>query len=112
MPKLAAKIWKTDAIYISENGTSGDDQVGPDGKIYDTDRIVFLRACLTQLQRATADGLPVKGYFQWSTMDNCEWNAGFGNRFGLVYVDFKTQKRTPKLSAAWFREAAARNAVV
>ena len=45
-------------------------------------------------------------------MDNFEWNAGFGNRFGIVSVDFKTQKRTPKLSAAWFREAAARNAVV
>jgi len=56
--------------------------------------------------------VPVKGYFQWSTMDNFEWNAGFGNRFGLVHVDFKTQKRTPKLSAEWFREAAARNSVV
>ena len=71
-----------------------------------------LRAYLTQLQRATADGVPVKGYFQWSMMDNFEWSAGYGNRFGLVYVDFKTQKRTPKLSAAWFREAARRNAVV
>ena len=77
-----------------------------------TTRIMFLRACLTQLQRATADGVPVKGYFQWSTMDNFEWTYGFGNRFGLVYVDFETQKRTPKLSAAWFREAAKRNAVV
>ena len=54
----------------------------------------------------------MNGYFQWSTMDNFEWIYGFGNRFGLVYGDFKTQKRTPKLSAAWFREAAARNAVV
>jgi beta-glucosidase len=83
-----------------------------DGAVYDTDRVVFLRAYLTQLQRATADGVPVRGYFQWSTMDNFEWTAGFGNRFGLVHVDFKTQKRTPKFSAAWFREAAAHNAVV
>ena len=52
------------------------------------------------------------GYFQWSVMDNFEWTAGFGNRFGLVYVDFKTQKRTPKLSAEWFHEAATHNAVV
>ncbi len=89
-----------------------DDVLADDGKVYDTDRIMFLRAYLTQLQRATADGVPVKGYFQWSTMDNFEWTHGFGNRFGLVYVDFKTQKRTPKLSAAWFREAARRNAVV
>ena len=72
----------------------------------------ILRACLTQFQRATADGVPVKGYFQWSLMDNFEWGQGFGDRFGLVYVDFKTQKRTPKLSAEWFREAARRNAVV
>ena len=83
-----------------------------DGQIYDTDRIMFLRNCLTHLQRATAEGVPVKGYFEWSLMDNLEWNAGFGNRFGIVYVDFKTQKRTPKISASWFREAARRNAVV
>jgi len=85
--------------------------IADDGNIYDTDRIVFLRTYLTQLQRATADGVPVKGYFQWSAMDNFEWINGYGDRFGLVHVDFKTQKRTPKLSAAWFREAATRNAV-
>jgi beta-glucosidase/6-phospho-beta-glucosidase/beta-galactosidase len=78
-----------------------------DGKVYDTDRIMFLRVYLTQLQRATADGVPVKGYFQWSTMDNFEWIAEFGNHFGLVYVDFKTQKRTLKMSATWFREVPA-----
>ena len=50
-------------------------------------------------------------YFYWSSMDNFEWNAGYGDRFGLVHVDFKTQKRTPKMSASWFREAARRNAV-
>jgi beta-glucosidase len=84
----------------------------PEGKVYDTDRIMFLRSYLTELQRATADGAPVKGYFQWSMMDNLEWTAGFANRYGLVYVDFKTQKRVPKLSAEWFHEAATRNAVV
>jgi Glycosyl hydrolase family 1 len=52
-----------------------------DGNVYDTDRIMFLRNCLTQLQRATVDGVPVKGYFQWSTMDNFEWNAGYGKPF-------------------------------
>jgi beta-glucosidase len=85
--------------------------VADDGRIYDTDRVMFLRAHLTQLQRATADGVPVKGYFQWSTMDNFEWASGYGDRFGLVYVDFKTQKRTPKASASFFRETATRNAV-
>jgi beta-glucosidase len=111
-PKFVQSLWNPKEIFITENGTGTDDVLADDGKVYDTDRIMFLRACLTQLQRATADGVPVKGYFQWSTMDNFEWINGFGDRFGLVYVDFKTQKRTPKLSAEWFREAARRNAVV
>ena len=72
---------------------------------------MFMRAFLTQLQRATADGVPVKGYFYWSAMDNLEWTAGYGNRYGIVYVDFKTQKRIPKMSASLFREIATRNAL-
>jgi beta-glucosidase len=73
---------------------------------------MFLRNHLGALQRATAEGVPVEGYFHWSAQDNLEWTQGFGNRFGLVYVDFATLERTPKLSAGWFREAARRNAVV
>jgi beta-glucosidase len=111
-PKFLQSIWGAKEIYITENGCAGQDVIAADGQIYDTDRVMFLRNCLTHLQRATAEGVPVKGYFEWSLMDNLEWNAGFGNRFGIVYVDFKTQKRTPKLSANWFREAARRNAVV
>ncbi len=111
-PKFVQSLWKAKEIFITENGCATADVVADDGNVYDTDRVMFLRSYLTELQRAVADGVPVKGYFQWSTMDNFEWTAGFGNRFGLVYVDFKTQKRTPKLSAAWFREAATRNAVV
>lgn len=111
-PKIVQSLWKAKQIYITENGCAAEDVVAEDGNVYDTDRIMFLRSYLTQLQRATAEGVPVKGYFHWSMMDNFEWMAGFSNRFGLVYVDFATQKRTPKLSAAWFREAARRNAVV
>jgi len=111
-PKLVQSLWKAKEIFITENGCASDDVVADDGGDYDTDRVMFLRSYLEQLQRAASDGVPVKGYFQWSTMDNFEWNAGFGNRFGLVYIDFKSQKRTPKLSVDWFREAAARNAVV
>jgi len=73
---------------------------------------MYLRNVMTQLQRATNEGVPVKGNFVWSAMDNLEWTGGYGTRFGLVYVDFKTQKRSPKLSATWFREAARQNAVV
>jgi beta-glucosidase len=111
-PKFVHSLWKAKEIHITENGCAADDKLADDGDVYDTDRIMFLRNNLTQLQRATAAGVPVKGYFQWSLMDNFEWTAGFGNRFGIVYVDFKTQKRTPKLSASFFREVATRNAVV
>ena len=83
-----------------------------DGQVYDSDHVIFMRAYLTQLQRATSDGVPVHGYFLWSAQDNFEWIYGFGGRFGLVYVNFTTEKRTPKVSAGWFREAARRNAVV
>jgi len=79
--------------------------------VYDTDRIMYLRNYLSQLQRAVADGVPVKGYFLWSLMDNFEWADGYENRFGLHYVDYATQRRTPKLSAAFYREVIARNAV-
>jgi beta-glucosidase len=111
-PKFVQSLWGAKEIFITENGCASDDVIAGDGNIYDTDRIVFLRSYLTQLQRATADGVPVHGYFEWSLMDNFEWTSGYGNRFGLVHVDFKTQKRTPKISGAWFREAAKRNAVV
>ena len=110
--RFVQSLWKAKEIFITENGCASDDVIADDGKVYDTDRVMYLRAHLTQLQRATDDGVPVNGYFQWSTMDNFEWSEGYGNRFGLVHVDFKTQKRTPKLSADWFREAAKRNAVV
>jgi beta-glucosidase len=73
---------------------------------------MFLRACLGQLQRATSEGVPVDGYFLSSAQDNFELMDGFGNRFGLIYVDLDTLERTPKLSAEWFREAARHNAVV
>ena len=73
---------------------------------------MYLRNAMTHLQRAVDEGIPVKGNFFWSLMDDFEWSDGYSRRFGLVHVDFKTQKRTPKLSAAWFREAATQNAVV
>ena len=111
-PRQAQSLWNVGEIYITENGCGASDEMSAEGRVDDSDRIMFLRNHLAHLQRATAEGVPVKGYFHWSLMDNFEWSDGFANRFGLVYVDFKTQKRTPKLSAAYFRQAAARNAVV
>ncbi|MGE0288808.1 MAG: GH1 family beta-glucosidase [Bradyrhizobium sp.] len=110
-PKIAAKIWNIDTIYISENGTSSEDRLRDDGRIYDLDRISFLRNYLVQLQRATSEGVPVMGYFLWSLMDNFEWIYGYEKRFGLYHVDFQTQARTPKLSAAFYRDVVARNAI-
>ncbi|QKT06146.1 beta-glucosidase [Gordonia sp. X0973] len=111
-PRFTHELWNPTSIYITENGCAAADVVADDGRVYDSDRVMFLRACLGALQRATVDGAPVAGYFQWSSQDNFEWTAGYGNRFGLVYVDFETLERIPKLSAYWYREAARRNAVV
>jgi beta-glucosidase len=105
-------IWKVPAIYITENGCSADDVLTPEGRIEDTDRVMYLRNHLSHLQRATSEGYPVKGYFLWSLLDNFEWADGYSKRFGLHYVDFKTLARTPKLSAEWYRELIRRNALV
>jgi beta-glucosidase len=111
-PRQMQSIWGAKSIYITENGCAAADAVAEDGRIYDSDRVMFLRAYLGQLQRATAEGVPVDGYFLWSAQDNFEWIYGYGDRFGIIYVDFETQQRIPKLSAEWFREAARVNAVV
>ena len=110
-PRNVARLWNVKSIYITENGTSGSDQPAPDGTIYDVDRIMYLRNYLTQLQRATSEGVPVQGYFLWSLLDNFEWSDGYEQRFGLYHVDFKTLRRKPKLSAAFYRETIAKNAV-
>ena len=108
-PKLAAKLWNVKEIYITENGASSADVLTPDGEVYDTDRVMFLRNYLTQLHRAVSEGVPIKGYFLWSLLDNFEWADGYSKRFGIHYVDFTTQKRTPKLSAKFYKEVIARN---
>lgn len=111
-PRHVRSIWGATSIFVTENGCAAADEVAEDGRVYDTDRVMFLRGCLGQLQRATAEGVPVDGYFLWSAQDNFEWLDGFGARFGSIHVDFDTLKRTPKLSAEWFREASRTNSVV
>ena len=107
----SSELWNPRAIYITENGCSAEDFRQADGRIEDTDRVMFLRNYLTHLQRATAEGFPVRGYFLWSLLDNFEWADGYGKRFGIHYVDFKTGKRSRKLSAEWYREVIRRNTV-
>jgi beta-glucosidase len=111
-PKLVSKLWNVKEIYITENGYSSDDILRPDGQVLDTDRILYLRNYLTQLHRGVSEGVPVKGYFLWSLLDNYEWSSGFSKRFGITYVDFKTEKRTPKLSSAFYKEVIRTNSVV
>ena len=105
-------LWHPPAVYISENGCSAADVVNSAGCIQDTDRVMYLRNYVTNLHRAAKENYPIKGYFLWSLLDNFEWADGYSKRFGIHYVDFKTQKRTPKLSAEWYREVIARNAVL
>jgi beta-glucosidase len=103
-PRLVNECWHPKAIYITENGCSADDHLTAQAEVLDTGRVMYLRNCLMQLGRALEAGAPVKGYFLWSLLDNFEWADGYGKRFGIVYVDFVTQKRTPKLSANFYSE--------
>ena len=107
-----AELWRPKAMYITENGCSADDVVLAGGNVDDADRIMYLRNYIGQLQRATEEGLPVKGYFLWSLMDNFEWADGYTNPFGVHHVDYATQKRTPKLSAHWYKSLITQNALV
>lgn len=91
-------------IYITENGFSNCDWVSLDGKVHDPQRMDFTQRYLRELHRAICDGVDVRGYFHWSIMDNFEWAEGYKERFGLVYVDYATQRRIPKDSAYWYRK--------
>jgi beta-glucosidase len=91
-------------VYVTENGCSLADEPGPDGVVDDRERITYLDGHIEAVRAAIAEGVDVRGYYVWSLMDNFEWAEGFGQRFGLVHVDFATQKRTPKASYHWLRE--------
>jgi beta-glucosidase len=86
--------------------------VTEDGEILDLDRREYLRNYLIGLHRAVDEGFDVRGYFQWSLMDNFEWAEGYVKRFGIVHIDYETQKRTPKLSAHWYSKVIAENRVL
>ncbi|TDD09123.1 beta-glucosidase [Nonomuraea deserti] len=91
-------------ILITENGCSQDDVPTERGTVEDAERIAFLRGHIEAMRQAMAEGVDVRGYFVWSLLDNFEWAEGYHQRFGLVHVDFATQRRTPKASYAWLKE--------
>ncbi|GAB3650975.1 glycoside hydrolase family 1 protein [Glycomyces tarimensis] len=90
-------------VYITENGACFDDVVGPDGAVDDAARIDYLDAYLRAAGEAIEKGVNLRGYFVWSLLDNFEWAEGYSKRFGLVHVDYETQRRTLKRSAEWYR---------
>ena len=91
-------------ILITENGSAYDDPVPTNGVVPDPERAAYLRDHLAAVARAAAAGVRVEGYFAWSLLDNFEWEHGYGKRFGIVYVDYETQRRIPKQSARWYRD--------
>jgi len=90
-------------LMITENGMAAEDYAGPDGRINDPERISYLTDHLDAAARAIAAGVDLRGYFQWSLLDNFEWSYGYSKRFGLLYVDYPSQRRTWKASAHWYR---------
>ncbi|MFF8964108.1 GH1 family beta-glucosidase [Streptomyces globisporus] len=98
-------------LMVTENGAAFDDAPDADGRVHDPERIAYLHGHLEAVRRAVADGADVRGYFLWSLMDNFEWGYGYGKRFGAVYVDYATQRRTPKSSALWYGDVIARHAL-
>jgi beta-glucosidase len=89
-------------IFITENGVAYKDEVNEKGKVIDTQRIEYIKSHLQGLASAISDGVPIKGYYHWSLMDNFEWALGYEKRFGIIYVDFATQQRILKESALWY----------
>jgi beta-glucosidase len=99
-------------LYVTENGAAYPDTLTEDGTIRDSDRITFLDGHLRACHSAIEQGVDLRGYFCWSLLDNLEWAEGYRRRFGLVHVDFETQKRTLKDSARWYADVIGRNGLL
>ena len=99
-------------IIVTENGAAYDDPVAADGSIDDSRRIRYIGQHLRAISQAIAAGADVRGYLVWSLLDNFEWTEGYARRFGIVHVDYPTQLRIPRRSAAWYRAVIERNGVL
>ena len=108
VPKFLQEKYKL-PIVITENGLCCPDWVFLDGKVHDPMRIDFMHRYLSCLKKAAEEGTDIWGYFAWSAIDNMEWNNGYTERFGLIYVDYTTQKRILKDSAYWYHEVIGSN---
>lgn len=100
--KRVAAEFTTLPIYVTENGASYNDYVDPDGSVVDTERVDYFQGYLSAAADAIRSGVDLRGYYAWSFLDNFEWAEGYSKRFGLVFVDYRTQERIPKLSAHWY----------
>jgi beta-glucosidase len=105
-------LYGAKSFVITENGAGYEDQPDARGEILDLHRREYLRNYLLAVQRATAERIPVHGYFAWSFIDNFEWAYGYAKRFGIVFNDYATQRRTPKLSAQWYAAVTRENRVL
>lgn len=99
--RFTHELYAPGDLYITENGCCYPDAVNADGRVEDYARVEYLRQHFKGMHRAIAEGLPLRGHFVWTIMDNFEWAEGFSRRFGIVHVNFHTQRRTPKASAHW-----------
>ena len=108
----AHEAYRVETFCITENGAAYLDSLGPNGEVDDLGRREYLRNHLISLHRAIQEGFDVRGYFLWSFLDNYEWADGYAKRFGIVYVDYKTLKRIPKLSADWYSKVIESNCVL
>lgn len=100
---MELKEYTTIPIYITENGAAFKDKLEAN-KVHDNDRIEYIKKHFSSAEKAIKAGVNLKGYYLWSLLDNFEWTYGYSKRFGLVYVDFKTQERVLKDSALWYSE--------
>ena len=101
--------YRPPALYVTENGAAFHDEIAPDGRVHDERRTAYLREHFRMAWQAIQDGVPLRGYFVWSLMDNFEWTQGYSKRFGIMYVDFATGNRIIKDSGYFYQQVIARN---
>jgi beta-glucosidase len=107
--RRVSEEYSTLPIFITENGASFHDYVDPNGDVNDAERVSYLSGYLAAAARAIREGVNLQGYYAWSFLDNFEWAEGYSKRFGLVYVDYRTQERIPKKSALWYADQIAQH---